>query len=43
MQRVQKIGLINKIEYFVKVEKYLECFIFNDFEKWPAKSIKVNF
>ncbi len=40
MQRVQKVGFINKIDYLVKVEKILESSIFSSFEKWRAKSSK---
>jgi len=37
MQRVQKIDFINKIEYLVKIDKYLESLMLNDYEKWLAK------
>jgi hypothetical protein len=40
MQKVQKVGFINKIDYLVKVEKILESSIFSSFEKWRAKSSK---
>ena len=38
-----KVGFINKIEYLVNVEKYLESLIVSGFEKWLTKLIKIDF
>jgi hypothetical protein len=43
MQRVRKVCFINKIQYLIKVENYLDSFIFSSFEKWLAKSTKEKF
>jgi hypothetical protein len=43
MQKSLKVTLINKIKYLVKIKKYLKSWMFNHFEKWLAKSTKINF
>jgi hypothetical protein len=39
-----KVGFINKIEYLVKVENFLESLMFSSFEKClTIKSTKIDF